>query len=56
MVPAEARIEVEAKDAKEALKAAMAAWQRNKSLLIVANSADEQSAVDWQPTAERIES
>lgn len=55
LVPCEAEIVVDAGTPDEAMTIAMAAWQAEKSALIISNSADADSAYEWQPTAEPVE-
>lgn len=54
-VPQEAEIIVEAESEDEAIKIAGKAWKKNKCALIVPMSAEENSAFDWQPSAQRLE-
>ena len=54
MVPCEAEFLVTARDANDALRQALSAWDKDKRPMIVSNSVDEGAAYDWRPTAEVV--
>lgn len=51
-MPVSAETTIEANSPEEAVKMALAMFDRNKRSLIDLKSADEAAAVDWQPNAE----